>query len=191
MPRSLALVLLLTLTTACSSTRIEPCVAGSSIQPPRNFGRVEGAEIYRGGQPETCGELEYLKSMGVRSVLKLNDRGLAIDADEGEQVRAIGLAFESFAFDATTIGEAQTCPDVQRALQFLENRDNWPVYVHCTAGKDRTGYIIGLYERTVLGLPIAEVMENLHEFGHRGIRSIVMGQIDRELQRDPPVCAPR
>lgn len=171
---------------ACTSMRLAPCDK-SSARAPRNFGQVT-SDVYRGGQPATCGELQYLQSIGVRSVLKLNDRHLAIDADEERQARALGLQFRSFAFDATTIGQPNTCDSVGSALAFLRDPEHWPVYVHCSAGKDRTGYIIGLYERFALHQPIAAVMEELHRYGHRGIRSLLMTQIDEQLRSETPAC---
>ncbi len=180
---------------ACSSTRLAKCDAPSPVVPPRNFGQVTSEDgrpilIYRGGQPVTCGELQYLESLGIRSVLKLNDRDLPIDAAEEQQVFSLGMQIKSFAFKGATIGRGGTCDSVREALEFLQNRDNWPVYVHCTAGKDRTGYLVGMYEKLVLGKSIAAVFKELHGYGHSGLRSVMMGQIDRELARDAPACAP-
>jgi hypothetical protein len=140
--------------------------------------------VYRGAQPQSCAELAYLKSIGVRSILKLNDP--SVPAETGEAQR-MGFRVAAFAFGPHTIGRANTCDEVRNALAFLANRENWPVYVHCTAGKDRTGYMIGLYERS-LGRPAAEVIEELHRYGHRGARSLAFPQIDEELQREHPQC---
>gem|GEM_PF-1674229 len=149
--------------------------------PPRNFG-VVAPGIYRGGQPTTCSELSFLKAQGVTSILKLNR-----DVDETPFAEKMGLHVESIPFNAHTIGSASTCADVQRALSFLAT--NGPVFVHCTAGKDRTGYIVGLYERTFLGRSIADVMAELHRYGHRGSRSLAFPQIDHELEKERPACA--
>jgi len=172
----------------CSSTQTLQCGDASASRPPRNFGAVIEQRLYRGGQPASCGELEYLKSIGVRSILKLNDRGSPIDAEEKARAAAIGMTVRSFAFDAATIGETSTCSDVGEALRFLADERNWPLYVHCTAGKDRTGYMVGLYERLILKKSTEEILAELHRFGHRGARSLAMPQIDRELTRSDPDC---
>ncbi len=183
-----------TLLTACGTAQALRCTTASEQRPPRNFGSVlatAGGQttIFRGGQPETCGELEYLRSIGVKSILKLNDRGLPMDADEKARATALGFRVQSFAFNAATIGSAPTCGPVREALAFARDRGNWPVFVHCTAGKDRTGYIVGLFEKLVLGRSADAVLGELHRYGHTGIRSILFGQIDRELASPAPVCS--
>ncbi len=172
---------------SCSSAGFS-CDPAAAPHAPRNFGRVT-ASVYRGGQPATCSELAFLSASGVKTVLKLNDRHSASDEEEKAEGAKLGLRVESFRFDPRTIGRQSTCGDVRRALAVLQDESNWPVYVHCTAGKDRTGYIIGLYERTALRRPIAEVMKELRDYGHRGARSTVMPQIDEELRRETPQCA--
>jgi hypothetical protein len=169
------LVIVLALAVAMASCRTTTSV----MHAPRNFGKVSEG-VYRGGQPESPAELAYLQSIGVKSILKLNG------SSEPEAER-MGFRVAAFAFNAHTIGSAGTCAEVSRAIAFLENRDNWPVYVHCAAGKDRTGYIVGMYERS-LGRSIADVMDELHRYGHRGVRAMAFPQIDAELQRPDPRC---
>ena len=148
----------------------------------------DATAIYRGGQPASCAELAYLKSVGVKSILKLNDRGLPVDSDEKDQAENLGLRMLSLPFGAATIGRPATCDSVRQALSFLSDPDNWPVYVHCTAGKDRTGYTVGMYEKLRLGKPVEAVMKELHRYGHRGWRSLLFPQIDHELAAGHPVC---
>jgi tyrosine-protein phosphatase SIW14 len=181
MRRFLLTVLLLA---GCRSAQF---VCDSTPHAPRNFGAVS-PNVYRGGQPMSCGELSYLQSLGVKSILKLNDRRSPVDESEKAEAARLGMRIESFAFDARTIGTSATCTDVARALAFVENPANQPVFVHCTAGKDRTGYIVGLYERAS-GRSIRQVMDELHRYGHRAARSAAFSQIDRELQRERPECA--
>jgi len=177
-------VLLAASTLACSTTRMQ-CVTPSEPHEPRNFGVVAQTLIYRGGQPASCSELEHLHNLGIRTIVKLN----GVDADETQYANKLGMQVHSFAFDPTTIGTAESCAAVRDALAILQDSQNWPVYVHCAEGKDRTGFIIGLYERIALQLPIADARTELRHFGHAGWRSIVMGQIDIELAKRAPVCA--
>jgi protein tyrosine/serine phosphatase len=186
--RAAAATALLLLFAACRTATLS-CDAGAAPRPPANFAAVPGVALYRGAQPLTCGELDYLRDLGVKSILKLNDSGLPIDAAEAREAAARGIALRAFAFSAATIGGARTCAAVRDAEAFLADRSHWPVYVHCTEGKDRTGYIIGLYEKLVLGAPRDAVLAELHARGHRGIRSLLMPRIDRELAAESPVCA--
>ena len=190
--RKLSLALIIAGSVACRSGQTFSCEPSVTARAPRNLGVVLSADglptpIYRGGQPTECAELSFLKSLGVKSILKLNDRGLPIDAAERENAAALGLHVESFNFNPTTIGGDRSCDEVRRALAFLKDPAHWPVYVHCTAGKDRTGYIVGIYERAT-GRATTDVIGELNAYGHRGIRSIAMSQIDRELSRPVPTC---
>ncbi|MEO8381819.1 MAG: tyrosine-protein phosphatase, partial [Acidobacteriota bacterium] len=145
--------------------------------------------LYRGGQPHTCGELESLRALGVKSILKLNACG-SRESDEERKAKALGFRVLSLDFNALNIGTSSTCSKVGEALAFLKDPDNVPVFVHCAEGKDRTGYIVGLYEKTFLHTPTADVLSELHCHGHRGLlRSLFMGQIPRELAREVPACS--
>jgi protein tyrosine/serine phosphatase len=191
--RAPALLFVLFVAAGCSSARVMPCADGTP-DPPRNFGQVHSPDgtalqIYRGGQPATCSELAYLKSIGVRSILKLNDRGLTIDDSETANAERIGLVVRSIPFNAATIGTPASCDSVRSALAFMSDPQNWPVFVHCSAGKDRTGYMIGLYEKLALHASSTFVIAELRRYGHTGTRAIAMGQIDRELALEVPTCA--
>ena len=190
-----AFVLALALLSSCATSSLAPCSVEGDFDPPANFLPVvdlagHPAGVYRGAQPESCDELQYLRSIGVRSILKLNDRGLTQDESEIRDAEALGFVVRSFAFNAFTIGRRSSCDQVRDALGFLADESNWPVYVHCSAGKDRTGYIVGMFERFELDRDIESVLEELHAAGHSGIRSLLMNQIDRELASPSPVCMP-
>jgi protein tyrosine/serine phosphatase len=176
------------LLTGCLTMQPAPCGPADPPRPPRNFGTVVPG-VYRGAQPADC-ELAFLHGLGVRSILKLNERTLDEDREERERAAALGMTVLPLPFNAATIGRSRTCSMVREALAFLEEQDHRPVYVHCTAGKDRTGYIIGMYEKEALGKTSDEVLYELHRYGHRGLRSVVMGQIDRELASDAALCGP-
>lgn len=48
-------------------------------------------------------------------------------------------------------------PDLGRVIRLVSDRDNLPLLIHCTAGKDRTGVTCGLIQ-LLLGLPAERVM---------------------------------
>lgn len=121
--------------------------------------------------------------------MKLNDRRSTLDADEIKHASELALSVRSFAFDAKTMGTAGTCDSVREALTFLSDERNWPIYVHCTAGKDRTGYIVGLYEKVMLSEPTEAVLRELRHYGHTGFRAVLFGQIDAELAKARPECS--
>lgn len=48
-------------------------------------------------------------------------------------------------------------PELGRVIKLVGDRDNLPVLIHCTAGKDRTGVTCGLIQ-LLLGVPVEGVM---------------------------------
>ena len=168
------------------------CRSSKGEQCPPNFAVVRDAssqptKVFRGGQLRDLQQYKYLHDQGITHILKLNGDGAA--AREERRLAAIyHIHVDAFAFSAFTIGRRQTCQQVCTAFAYLLDPRNQPVYVHCTAGQDRTGYIIGLYEMYLSKAP-EMIMTELAERGHQGISSKLFPQIDRELRkRPPPTC---
>ncbi len=166
------------------------CTAGflhtvRTDEPPDNFGVVVEKGIYRGAQPSRE-QVAYLHHIGVKTILKLDDRHVD---DERDAAARAGLRFVSIPFSARTIGNPETCATVSSALAVLEDRSNWPVYVHCSKGRDRTGYIVGLYRERVQQWDWNKVSAELANYGHTGGMRRTFPQISRELERGTPACA--
>ena len=190
--KSLALAILL-LSTACA-TAVSPaaCLGKRDLvaRAPKNFGQVLAADgkptgVYRGGELTSCDQFAFLGQLHVAHILQLN-----ASASEAAQGKHREGEFEVLPlnFNASTVGRPNTCDQVRTALAYLRDPANWPVYLHCTAGRDRTGYIAGMYERGELARPVESVLTELAAFGHHGLYSLLFGQIDRELASADPAC---
>jgi len=92
--------------------------------------------VWRSGQPETPEAWAYLKSLGIKRVVKLNFEG----SDDG--ARSIYLPIEPNG-DVVTVLEKPNAAHVDAAVAALALRNG--VLVHCTRGLDRTGEIVGIY----------------------------------------------
>lgn len=98
------------------------------------------AHLFRGAQPNEGG-IERLKALGIRTIINLRgeDEGTR---DEAEQARRAGLRYFNVPLpDLSRPKDEQ----VERVLNLVNDRANWPVFVHCNHGKDRTGLIIACY----------------------------------------------
>jgi len=104
-----------------------------------NFHQVN-ENLYRGAQPQRGG-LERLSELGIKTVINL--RG-ASDETRNEQVEAEVSGMRYFNIPMSGVGRP-TDEQVERALAVIDNRENWPVFVHCQRGADRTGVIIAVY----------------------------------------------
>ncbi len=105
----------------------------SPLQAPPNFGVVVQDGIYRGGQPSIA-ELKYLQELGVRTIVKLNNHDL--DKERTEAAR-LGMGVVSIPLEPSTIGNANSCAGVAEAVALISDRSRWPVFVHCSRGRDR------------------------------------------------------
>jgi tyrosine-protein phosphatase SIW14 len=104
-----------------------------------NFHQVN-ENLYRGAQPQRGG-VKKLSELGVKTVINL--RG-ASDETRKEQAEAEALGMRYFNIPMSALGRP-TDEQVERALAVIDARENWPVFVHCQRGADRTGVIIAAY----------------------------------------------
>lgn len=113
---------------------------------PKAFATIDklsrvDSELFRGAQPQTVSDYQLLKSMGVRTIVNLRETPQDIQV-EAMLSRQMGFNFKSFPIDGMSNPNPQ---EVSEILLTLNARALLPVFVHCHAGKDRTGLIIGLY----------------------------------------------
>ena len=117
---------------------------GADLPPPsaeglRHFIRVDD-HLYRGGQPQLKG-LEAASKLGVRTVVDLRGAGERADAEKQKAVE-LGMKYYSFPLRNNS---APTNEQIAEVLSVIEDKNNWPVFVHCRRGKDRTGTVIACY----------------------------------------------
>jgi protein tyrosine/serine phosphatase len=103
------------------------------------FSRVSDG-IFRGSRPERIG-LETLSAVGIKTILNLDNDETA-NADEVTFAKELGLQYIATPMSAIWSPEDDQVNDI---LSILANPENYPIFVHCQHGKDRTGLIIGLY----------------------------------------------
>ena len=153
---------------------------------PVNFGVVEEGKIYRGAQPAAA-DLESLHRLGIRTVLKLNTGA----DEERTQASRLGIRLIEVPLIARRVGTSRACAEVERAYAAMVDPANWPVYVHCEHGRDRTGFLIGLYRERALGWSFAQVRHELSKYGHDRRMHLVLPAISRSLADGYRVCAVR
>jgi len=117
-----------------------PCLAGEKDLP--NFREVTPG-VYRGGQPTAAG-WAYLKSLGVKTDVKLDLPSEGSD----EEAAKLGIKVVDASGPPADFRNALGAPKPERirlAVQTLQDESQWPVYVHCRHGQDRTGLVVGLF----------------------------------------------
>lgn len=103
---------------------------------------------------------EVLRAMGIRTEMDLRATNERPEGSNPLDVTVIGpynMPFFDNAFDNPNA--------ICRVFQDLSNPDNYPIYLHCTHGRDRTG-IVSLILGAVLGM---EEEDLIREYGLSGL----------------------
>ena len=115
--------------------------AASPDQPRgvENFHAVD-EHIFRGGQPSGQG-FQSLARMGIKTVIDLRG-GRYHERYEGNLVLGAGMHYVPIPLSGLLHPR-----DVQIAglLALLEDSSQWPVFIHCKRGADRTGTVVACY----------------------------------------------
>jgi protein tyrosine phosphatase (PTP) superfamily phosphohydrolase (DUF442 family) len=129
------------------------CIAGVD-----NFARVSPA-LWRGAQPTAEG-FRNLAAAGVKTIVSLREHNDDLPLLQGTKLRYIRIP--SHAWDPE---DAQ----LVLFLKSLEESKNWPVFVHCAEGRDRTGYSVAAYRIVVENWPVDDALHEMFDFRFNAI----------------------
>lgn len=116
----------------------------SSIDPVDNFERVSPG-LWRGAQPSEEG-LSLLAQRGVRTIIDLRMEGEGAKK-ESLQAKTLGMNYVHFPLGFMSPSDEK----IKEILSVALNPVNQPVFIHCRQGADRTGMLVGIYRRLVMG----------------------------------------
>ena len=116
--------------------------------------------LARGGAPGEAG-VRYLKENGYKTVVSF----LTDPAESAWVVQAgmkyVHLPMRSSFFFADTPTKEQ----IHQFLEIARDTTQFPAYIHCKAGKDRTGAMSAIYRMEVCGWTAEEAVEEMKSFG--------------------------
>jgi protein tyrosine phosphatase (PTP) superfamily phosphohydrolase (DUF442 family) len=128
--------------------------AREDVRGVPNFAVVSPV-LSRGAQP-TCEGFRQLKEQGIRTVVTLR----AVH-DDGAALAGLGL-------NSYRIRARQWNPETEevvRAMKVILTPEYQPVFVHCQAGKDRTGLVVAVYRILVDGWSVDDALAERKAFG--------------------------
>lgn len=118
-------------------------------------------QIVRGGRPGS-GDLANLQNrIGVRTVINLENKQPIID-QERMTATQLGINFYSSPMSAAA---RPTDRQVDEILSMLKDPNNFPIFIHCHHGQDRTGMVIGIYRVEVQGWAPAKAYQEMLDLG--------------------------
>jgi tyrosine-protein phosphatase SIW14 len=157
--------------------------AGGAAVDVENFGQVTDY-YYRGAQPKGD-EYNQLATIGVKTIIDLRDdpKDYARSLAEQAGMKYVNLPLSDKDYPP---------PDAaSKFLAFVNDKENWPVYVHCAGGRHRTGAMTAIFRMTTQGWDANRAYEEMKEydfytrFGHKVMKRFVFDYY-RDLNNRQP-----
>ncbi|HEV2666938.1 MAG TPA: tyrosine-protein phosphatase [Blastocatellia bacterium] len=145
--------------------------AGGGAVDVENFGQVTDF-YYRGAQPKGD-EYNQLAGIGVKTVIDLRDD----PKDYARELTAqAGMKYVNLPLSDKDYPPPDTA---SRFLSLVNDKENWPVYVHCAGGRHRTGAMTAVFRMTVQGWDAERAYEEMKDYdfysrwGHKAMKRFV------------------
>jgi len=119
--------------------------------------------LSRGGEPYEDG-YSYLQKHGYKTVVSFltNPAESTLAAQHG--MKFIHIPIQSGPFSCQLPSDAQ----VKQFLSVVTDTTLYPMYIHCHAGKDRTGAMSAIYRMEACGWTNDEAVQEMKAFGFAG-----------------------
>lgn len=107
-----------------------------------NIHALAPGRIYRGAQPTRASMDGLVKDYGIRTVINLRGYNGASDwyLEEARACQGLGVALEDVTLSA---GRLPNAGEIKRLVEILD-RAEYPIFLHCRRGADRTGLAAAL-----------------------------------------------
>lgn len=105
-----------------------------------NF-HVVAPGILRGGQPTEDGLIILKEYFGLKTILDLRSEPKELEW-ESKKAQKLGIGFINIPMET---GQEQSVTKIKAILDIITDKNRQPIFVHCHAGKDRTGLIFAAY----------------------------------------------
>ncbi len=146
-----------------------------------NFGKVEEF-YYRGAQPKDD-EYDRLAALGIKTIIDLrNDpKNYAKSKAEIAGLKYVNLPMSDKDYPATDAAD--------KFLSLVNDKANWPVYVHCAGGRHRTGAMTAVFRMKIQGWDVAQAYDEMKDydfytrFGHKAMKTFVFDYYQGLSQR--------
>jgi len=126
-----------------------------------HFGTVREGVLYRSGQPRGVG-LAWVKYQGIRTLINLRNPHSDGTPEEKAFAAENGLNFYNFSIGSRHEDIDQT---VGRFLSILDDESNWPVLVHCSRGKERSGVLSAVFRIEYDRWPNDQALQETYRLG--------------------------
>ena len=136
----------------------QPC--DDCIGGVKNFGKVS-KDLWRGAQPTVNG-FRNLASAGVKTVISL--RADHDDYDDFSKLGGTDLKYIRIPMHAWNPDKAELVLLMKVIDKVLKDPESSPVFIHCAAGRDRTGYSVATYRMVFEGWPSDDAIQEMFDY---------------------------
>jgi hypothetical protein len=109
-----------------------------------NLREVEPGRIYAGGYQYPLPLQRIVRQYGIKTVLALREGGDSFESQERRLLDSNGIHFQKIVIPYQ-VSDEERIEAIERAIDFITDERNQPVYVHCWAGCHRTGAVVAIY----------------------------------------------
>lgn len=127
--------------------------------------------LSRSGQP-TYEDFKWLKHNGWKSVVDLRMDGEYMEVSEDSKIAGFNELGFHYLHLPIVDGGVPSDEQAGQFLDFVTDKNNQPVHIHCRAGIGRTGTLTALYRYSVQGWPLDEAIEKESRLYSGGINSL-------------------
>jgi tyrosine-protein phosphatase SIW14 len=154
-----------------------PATLAFAAEDPKNLPNLQivNDNVLRGGQPTDEG-IKSLAHRGVKTIIDLRLPDEHSILHEKELVESTGMRFVSVPMKGMS---APTEEQLTSVLRILNDRNQWPVFVHCRRGADRTGTILACYRISHDNWNNRKALEEAKAYGISIFERAMRGFIER------------
>uniref|UniRef100_M4C493 protein-tyrosine-phosphatase n=1 Tax=Hyaloperonospora arabidopsidis (strain Emoy2) TaxID=559515 RepID=M4C493_HYAAE len=138
--------------------------------PPVNYGMVE-EDLYRSGQPNEL-NFPFLERLNLRTIiyLALEEPNPQFQSFvEEQEIQLVFLGGNTRMESRRKSWEPLSEETVLAALDIILDRSNYPLYLTCHLGRDRTGAVVGCL-RKIQGWHLSSIFEEYRRFAGSKVR---------------------
>lgn len=141
----------------------------------KRFQVVRPGVLYRVGQPTEFGLRHLMTRYGIRTVLSLQlyemrlrsglyDVGPVDGQVESEFVAGMGVRHLRWPMGEEACWPWPTPWQFEEFFKLIDEPENWPILVHCTGGRHRTGTIAALFRLEYDRWPAQRALDEMYSF---------------------------
>jgi len=131
--------------------------------------------LIRSGEPSARFLRRLHDEHGLRTIVNLREKSFRAEASFAEANKDVTVYVFNWRPDTIPPKE-----DIDRLLALYRDPDNFPMLVHCRAGKDRAGLAVALWRIEMEGWRPEDAMAEMEEYGYSYARYPAMQDAIRE-----------